>query len=251
MQSEVAELSEAERALVARQIQREIDRRQLSRYQLAERAKLSLSTVEKALIGQFSERTLVRIETAIDKKFITTAEASPTGGVIAPEEMGAYTKKSVRNYIAEYQCIRPAFERPDMIYTYLMDISWDDEAGCLRFSEKKRADPTHTQSGFVYIPQSSPYISLVTISAGWVRHVIASQLDGQGIMRGLVQTLFNPRGNMFMPVNSPIVLRKTGGSALPVGRFDSKSANYGQLRDLLDETFSQDFAKQISVAISG
>src|SRR5262245_65781530 len=75
----------------------ELARRRLSRQQLAEQARISLSTLEKALSGRrpFTLATMVRLEQALgvslreqtDSASIPKATSPPE---LAPDELGSY-----------------------------------------------------------------------------------------------------------------------------------------------------------------
>src|SRR3954470_4967014 len=85
---------------VALAVREELARRRLSRQWLADAARISLSTLEKALSGRrpFTPATGVRrggahgiaLRTGAAAAATTAQAASPTG--FAPEEMGAYAR---------------------------------------------------------------------------------------------------------------------------------------------------------------
>src|SRR6516225_10505123 len=75
-------------------IREEIARRRMSRQQLADKAKLSLSTLEKVLGGRrpLTLATAVRVEEALGvslRRSAPDAEAPPKDGV-APDGLGVY-----------------------------------------------------------------------------------------------------------------------------------------------------------------
>src|SRR5438105_7562865 len=95
------ELSTAQSRLVATTIREELARRRMSRQHLADQAKLSISTLEKALGGRrrFTLATTIRLEEALGvslrgKPADLAPSAAPNGDV-APDGLGAYSRRSV------------------------------------------------------------------------------------------------------------------------------------------------------------
>src|SRR3954447_11003931 len=87
------ELSTEGSAAVALLVREELARRRLSRQWLADQAKVSLSTLEKALAGSrpFTLATVVRLEEALGISLRSARRADKPAGA-APESMGAYTQ---------------------------------------------------------------------------------------------------------------------------------------------------------------
>jgi transcriptional regulator with XRE-family HTH domain len=158
-------------------------------------------------------------------------EAAGAGGDIAPVYMGAYTQAGVDHYLGSYLTLRPAFSEPGKIVAYRTDITWDADWPSLLFEERDRPDAPYAHRGRLYIPTSSPFVHLVSLTKGAMRMIIVSQIDQEGAMRGLVTTL-NKRGPRFVPVAAPIVYRKLGtfdGVALgEIGRTHAQHASYAQ-----------------------
>ena len=90
---------------------------------------------------------------------------------------------------------------------YRTDITWDDDWPSLLFQERDRPDKPFLHRGRLYIPASSMYIHLVSLTKGAMRMVMVSQLDPAGHMRGLITTLNKQRAS-FVPVSAPIVYLK-------------------------------------------
>lgn len=225
---------------VAHQLKLEMARRGFTRYDIESRTKLSKSTIEKALSGLYSEFTLIKIKQALEDADDDEDHEAPVAG----EDYGAYTRASVAHYEGEYICFRPAFARPDNIYAYKIDIAWNADKRRLTFKEKNRNDATYQNTGSIYIPQGSMYMSLLTIEKGRVRQIIVSQLDPSGSMRGIITTLHNPRGNIYIPTSSPIILtRNENDKNFVIGEIDNKSNFYPIYREMLDQTIQQEYAK--------
>src|SRR6476619_3823112 len=77
---------------VALVVREELARRRLSRQWLADEAKVSLSTLEKALSGSrpFTLATVVRLEDALGTSLRERGQAQDAPRLFAPESMGAY-----------------------------------------------------------------------------------------------------------------------------------------------------------------
>ena len=205
MRSEVeVEASEA----VALMVREELARRRLSRQWLADEAKVSLSTLEKALAGRrpFTLTTVVRLEEVlgISLRPRTNGARHPSVLVSAPEEMGAYARPAVRWLEGEYLTVRPSFSEPGALYAYLTAIEWDEEKGHLAFSETERVDRDFAQQGFVSFPHLSGHIYLVTISDGQYRLILLSRPSGGGALNGILTTLVTGAGAQLTPAAVPI-----------------------------------------------
>ncbi len=164
------------------------------------------------------------------------------GGLVAPTYMGAYTKAAVDHYIGSYVTIRPSFTKPETIVAYRTDIVWDPEWPSLLFEERDRPDATYSHRGRLYIPASSMFIHLVSLTKGAMRMVLVSQLDRAGEMRGLITTL-NKQRAMFVPVSAPVVYVKSATfRASQLGEQTPKNPDYKGYRALLAQTTADGYA---------
>src|ERR1700759_2721941 len=97
--AEERELSQAQSRAVAELVLEELARRRMSRKRLAADARISLSTLEKALNGNrgFTLAILVRLEEALAVSLRPTAKPPKDTGhdVQAPAELGAYSRAAV------------------------------------------------------------------------------------------------------------------------------------------------------------
>ena len=167
------------------------------------------------------------------------------GGLVAPIYMGAYTRAAVDHYIGSYLTLRPAFSLPGVIIAYRTNIVWDTEWPSLLFEESDRPDATYSHRGRLYIPASSMFIHLVSLTKGAMRMVLVSQLDRMGAMRGLITTL-NKQGAMLMPVSCPIVyMRQEEFAAGSLGQIPADHPEHGKYRALLAETIADGYAKVV------
>src|SRR4029078_4310286 len=159
-----------------------------------DQAKISLSTLEKALSGQrpFTLASVVRLEAALGLTLRrpTPAKAAAAARLagIAPEELGSYARPAVSWIEGGYLTIRPSFLNPESIYAYRTEISWSDDKGHLVFKEADRIDAAYTQDGSVSIPHQSGYIYLVTNKSGQYRFIVILRPTIPGEMFGSVNT---------------------------------------------------------------
>ena len=134
------DLTEAEGHEVGRRVREELARRRLSRRGLADMAKVSLSTLEKALAGTrpFTLATTLRIEQALG---VAIRSAKPAlAGETAPPYMGAYSRPAVAWLEGNYLTLRPSFGTDGAIYAYLTTIRWLPAESHLGFFESRRLD---------------------------------------------------------------------------------------------------------------
>ena len=251
MQAPDKQLSDAQSRQIATLIREELARRRISRQQLADLAKLSISTLEKALGGRrpFTLATTVRLEEALGVSLRNSAnksadETAPApNGEIAPDSLGAYTRRAVSWIEGTYVTVRPSFSERDSIYAYRTQIGWDAVASCLMFHEAERLDATFTQYGEVAVPNQSGHIHLVTNRDGQHRLITVSRPMITGEMYGIIATLLSGRGSLLTPVAAPIAFLPIAKVAAPIfGRLVPGDAGYeayrGELRRITDEPFA-------------
>jgi transcriptional regulator with XRE-family HTH domain len=169
---------------------------------------------------------------------------APAAGRAAPAYMGAYTRAGVDHYIGSYLTLRPSFSVPGGVMSYRTDISWDEEWPSLLFQERDRPDKPYMHRGRLYIPTSSMYIHLVSLTKGAMRMVMVSQLGPTEQMHGLITTLHKQRA-VFVPVAAPIVyLKRDDFKGAPLGEIAaSRAADY---RRLLAESMEQGYARLLA-----
>src|SRR5262245_54156821 len=128
---------------------------------------------------------------------------------------------------------------------YRTDIGWDDAWPSLLFQERDRPDKPFLHRGRVYIPTSSSYIHLVSLTKGAMRMVMVSQLGPAGQMRGLITTLHKQRAT-FVPVSAPIVyVRHDDFGGLELGEIPAVRAGQLGYREHLDEVTGQGYVRLI------
>jgi transcriptional regulator with XRE-family HTH domain len=198
------DLSENQSRAVATRVREVLARRRISRQQLADRAKISVSTLEKALAGRrpFTLATLLRLEQALDLSLRPTHNSSD----LAPDELGAYARKAVISLEGAYLTLRPSFEVAGAVYAYRTEILWDAEVPCLVFRESERQDSDFTQHGRISMPHQSGHIYLTTNSQGQVRLITLGRPTIAGELYGLLNTLQSGTGGRLVPVASSVAL---------------------------------------------
>lgn len=242
-----SELRATDSAVIASKLREELARRRISRQALADMARISLSTLEKALSGSrpFTLATVVRIEDVLGTSLRQpAANAPPLDVMLAPEAMGAYSRPAVRWIEGGYLTLRPAFSAPEAIYAYRTEIFWDDTSGHLRFSESERADNAFTQAGFVSMPNLSGHTYLVTSEEGQYRLIMLGRGTRERRMFGLLSTLQAGSGSQLVPVACPIVLLPLAQvETLQFGLLSPGADCHSAYRDILDQAVTSDFCR--------
>lgn len=240
--------SEQSRA-VSVTVREEIARRRMSRQQLADEARISISTLEKALSGRrpFTLATTIRLEEALGVA-LRRAEAKGIAPVaiengVAPDELGAYARRSVKWIEGTYLTLRPSFGEPGAIYAYRTDILWDDAQSSLVFREGERLDSDFSQFGSVAVPNQSGHVYLVTNRHGQYRLITVSRPTITGEMHGILTTLLAGRGSHLTPIAAPIAfvpMHTIKDAAF--GRIAPDHASHIVYRTFLKRTVDEPFA---------
>ena len=244
------QLSAEQSRQVAETIREEIARRRISRQTLAEQAKLSLSTLEKVLGGRrpFTLATTVRLEQALGvslrKMPEAPAPAAPVvNGEVAPDGLGAYSRRAVAWIEGTYVTVRPSFGDKDAIFAYRTEITWDPAASSLVFHESERQDAAFTQFGEVAVPNQSGHIYLVTNRHCQHRLITVARPTISGEMYGIITTLLAGRGSLLTPIAAPIAYLPIKMVDSPTfGRVSSDDPNYSLYRQHLRRTTDDSFA---------
>jgi transcriptional regulator with XRE-family HTH domain len=248
---------EREAALV--QIRTALVEKKMTQAELADAADCHEKTIQNLMGGRsVRDQTLFDVAAVLGLDFqrlkeawsgsMSTAqpmELKGEGGNVAPLYMGAYTKGAVEDYIGSYLTLRPAFAVPNAIVAYRTDIVWDPEWPSLLFEERDRPDAPFSHRGRLYIPSSSMFIHLVSLTKGAMRMIIVSQVDRAGEMRGLITTLNKQRAT-FTPVSSPIVyVRKSEFRASELGEITAKNPAFAGYKRLIEATIADGYAKLV------
>lgn len=231
-------------------LREELARRRISRQYLADRAGISISTLEKALSGRraYTLATLIRLEAAIGVPLRAPAPSPapvpPANGIgLAPGELGYYSRPSVAPLEGSYVTLRPSFSDEVSIFAYRTEISWDERASHLVFRESDRSDAAFTQEGVVSVPNQSGYVYLVTNKHGQYRLITVSRPTIGGEMHGVLSSLIAGRGAQLTPVATPIVLvPETRFPAPAFGRVAPGDALHDAYAEYLRRTVEEPFA---------
>jgi transcriptional regulator with XRE-family HTH domain len=235
------ELSTEGSQSVALFVREELARRRLSRQWLADEAKVSLSTLEKALAGSrpFTLATVVRIEDALGTSLRVISPSDTKH--LAPPTMGAYARPAVQWLEGTYLTLRPSFSEAGAIFAYLTSIVWDEINGHLVFSEAARLDSDYEQKGFVSFPNISGAIYLVTISDGQYRMALLNRPSGGGLS-GILLTLAAGEGAQLIPAAVPIALLPASASPI-VGVVRSGDPCFDEYRMCVDRVSQRGYAR--------
>ena len=247
MTSPEAELPEAESKAIARAVREALARRRISRQKLADDAKISISTLEKALSGRrpFTLATTIRLEEALGAPL---RGAAPTADALAarhaPEELGAYSHEAVAWLEGRYLTLRPSFGAADALFAYRTEIEWEAGACHLVFREAERSDAPFAQTGRVSVPHQSGAIYLVTTWHGQYRLVVLGRPTIAGEMYGVLTTLHAGRGSQLTPVSAPIALIPEArlAQAMPYGRITRGMPEHAACLALLKRVGDDGFA---------
>src|SRR5215218_532700 len=125
--------SKPDKKTIASAIQRYLDANGLARKDLI-REHLSKSSIEKLFQGDFTERTLNKVEGILKTSFQRPSAAKDT----AAKSVGGYVFDAVEYLQGDYLCVRPMFANTASFNAYLITIAWSDEQNCLVFEEKSR-----------------------------------------------------------------------------------------------------------------
>jgi transcriptional regulator with XRE-family HTH domain len=243
------QLSDEQSRSVAALVREALARRRISRRQLADQAKLSISTLEKALAGRrpFTLATTIRLEEALGvplRKVNSDAVLAPSPAItLAPGELGFYSRPAVSFIEATYLTLRPSFGDPAAIYAYRTEICWDADTSSLIFRESERLDADFAQEGRVSVPNQSGYIYLVTNRQGQYRLVLICRPTINGEMFGIMTTLRAGRGAELIPVSAPIAYVPLKAQAnVEFGRICAGHPCYERYRKYLKRTVEEPFA---------
>ena len=240
------ELSSEGSQAVALLVREELARRRLSRQWLADQAKVSLSTLEKALAGSrpFTLATVVRLEDALGTSLRGARPSAEPAGHFAPDSMGAYVRPAVQWLEGTYLTLRPSFSEQGAIFAYLTSIAWDESKGHLVFSEASRTDSEYQQKGFVSFPNLSGTIYLVTVFEGQYRVAILNRPVGKGAISGILLTLAAGEGAQLTPAAVPLALLPTASRTdAEVGVIRDGDHCYAEYRECVDRITQRGYAR--------
>ena len=238
-------LDETRAEEIAHKVREELARRRISRQALADLARISISTLEKALAGRrsFTLATVIRLEEALGTSLRGTMPAAPPVGESAPDSLGGYNHGAVRWLEGRYWTLRPLFGPDPGLCAYLTTINWDPACSCLVFAESERTDGFF-QRGQVSMPHISGHIYLVTSEGGQYRLAILGRPTIKGSLYGVLTTLVVGHGSQLVPASCPIALLRLDEATTPsYGTIDPDHPAYPACRAEIDAVTQADFAR--------
>lgn len=239
--------SDVEARRIGERIREELARRRLSRQWLADAAKISVSTLEKALAGSrpFTLMTTIRIEEALGIALREPdAAVGPAPAGLAPGEFGSYARPAVSWLEGDYLTLRPSAGEAGSVYAHLIKIWWDADAGLLRFREEARVDAEFSQSGAVSVSNLSGHVYLVTNDQGQYRLIVLGRPTIAGELYGILTTLQVGQGTALMPVTMPIALVPLrDGRPAALGRISPGHPDFAAYRRHVDRVIADGFAR--------
>ena len=247
-------LTAAENRALGTRMREELARQRLSRETLAERARVSLSTLEKGLSGQrpFTLATLVRLETALGIVLRASETPTPSAALAshanAPDELGGYNRASVGWLEGGYLTLIPSFGEPGAIFAYRTDVTWNERQACLTFRESERLDHDFVQFGSVSVPLQSGHIYFITNRHGQMRLIVVARPLITGEMHGILTTLQAGRGSHLSPVAVPIVFKPLKPDDQPsYGRIHPADEAFNGYLKILRRTVADGFAAFVQI----
>ncbi len=238
-------MTEFEAGELSQIVREEIARRRISRQSLADMAKISLSTLEKALAGTrpFTLATIIRVEEALGAR-LRPSETKPSQQELAPAHLGSYSRAGIKWIEGRYLTLRPSFKNPGELFSYAIDIGWNQDAGYLAFTETLRVDAKFEQTGLVSMPNLSGHIYLVTNDDGQHRMMVLGRPTIDGVLYGILTTLQVGHGSQLVPVSCPVALVKWQDATDPmIGSVTQDCPQYSGYRQLIDAATSGDYVR--------
>jgi hypothetical protein len=189
------------KAAVATALREYMRQKGYDRYRFADKVNLSKSTIDKMLVGIYSDRALARVESNTGISFGPRTVAANR----ASETLGAYFRADVEHYIGDYLFARPSSSDPSHLQLHPFHIDWDTEQPGLAM---RQGGAEKAQVGLLSIPRSSMHIFVTSNDGGWIKLMAISQLDAENKMFGLLLTAGSVLGGIYIPISLPVVLRK-------------------------------------------
>ena len=185
----------------------EIARCGWSQARLAERALLGEATIFRFFRGDYTNKTLRRIEQALGIELDSGGQHRNQDSEVANVRHGGYHRQLYDYYEGEYICLRPAFSDHERYMVYQMRIYWSHLGPGLMFEDQ---NPGYEQGGQILVPIGTPFIHFLTMSCGSARLMTMYHMArGQKVMRGLSLTISSQKGGVDMhPAATPILFHR-------------------------------------------
>jgi hypothetical protein len=239
-------ISASDRQKIIQAVRAYMAKERISREEFATRAKLGKSTVDKLVVGIFSEKTVLQVEAQLG----TSLRSSAGGADFATEEVGKYTYEDAKKYVGDYVFSRPSFRDENVIHAFHMGIEWDRSAKALMVKEKSK-DKKVLQFGTIYIPRASMHIFILSTQGAWVKTVILTQLDVYKRMKGLMLTMGRAFGNVYAPMAMPVIMNQYEQVREEmIGTITPGSPVYEEYLEDLQAVEQEQFAKWTRVSVA-
>ncbi|MDQ0466104.1 transcriptional regulator with XRE-family HTH domain [Caulobacter ginsengisoli] len=242
-----SELSTEQSRAIAARVREELARRRISRQRLADDARISISTLEKALSGRrpFTLATTIRLEEALSAPLRIAKSAGVPGAFgLAPEALGSYSRPAVARLEGDYLTLRPSFGERGAVYAYRTEIRWDEASSSLAFRESARLDSAFTQKGAVSLPNQSGHIYMITSELGQFRLAILARPTITGELYGLLTTLQAGVGSQLIPASASIAyvpLARVPNAKF--GKINSREPCYAAYRAHIDRINEESYVR--------
>ncbi len=230
---------------VAVMVKEALARHRMSRAALADKAKISLSALEKGLSGQrpLSVSSVIRLEAVLG---VSLREGQLS---TAPDELGGYARATVSWLEGNYLTIRPASRKQGGLFTYTTIVDWNEKRACLVFEERARLDRAYAQKGDVALPHQTGHIYFTTNRHGQHRLMIMQRKTLTGEMFGILLTLQQDKGASLLPVTMPVAMIPMASLKEPpfVGVVGEQHARYDDYALMLRRVEAEGFAQVLKV----
>lgn len=208
-------------------IRDDMDRLGWSQRDLADKALVGESTIFRLLKGEYSTKTLRKVERALG---IDPTDATALAATFARIEYGGYSRELYSYYEQDYVCVRQSFADVERIMVYPLSIAWDEDTGALVFRDQ---NPGYEQSGVITVPTGTQFLHFVTLDRGSARLITAYHMpENDRVIRGMIMTFANPQGRKLQPAATPIVMFPLDGKGAGAG----VSASLEGVSGILDKT---------------
>jgi hypothetical protein len=194
----------------ARKIERALVQKSWTRIRLAEVTGYDERTIRNVLGGKaVRDQTIVDICQALGIE----ADLDPHGHVeVADRAYGEYPRGPYRKYEGGYFAYRRSFSSAVRIMRTVVELEWCEGEGLIFHEHSQfvagRKQIDNSQSGHVYISQTTGLMHFLTTTEGAIRLVtLTKMIGGEEVMRGAVLTQID-RDAHYLPSFSPIVLAK-------------------------------------------
>jgi hypothetical protein len=233
--------TDAEKQKIVDTIRTYMARERISRDEFARRAKLGKSTIDKLVTGLFSERTILQIEARLNIRLRATGGGE---GASAAAEFGAYTREEGSYFLGEYTFARPSFHEEGVIQVFHMEIVWGSNPSVLQLRERERTDEVTPQAGTIHIPRGSGHLFILSNENGYLQTTIVTQLNVLKRMKGIMLTMGQVLGSVYLPMAVPVVLSKVDKvDPRMIGRITSGSQMFDHYQAELSSVKADNFAR--------